>query len=414
MAWELERTPSVERVSSLAEVVEIILSFLPAKTLFLCAKVCRLWRDTARRIIRSRKRLGWVSFVAHHEIHGTPCTSKLSMEILGRRVVEFLDELRLVPAACILLVSRCTEYADAKKDEIKGLVTAVKGCLPNSCPLIGCVGAGVIGTGEGGFSEEVEMAEGVALMLMPQIEGVSAEVINLNLTEVKNNRTFKSRWEKSLKIPADGTVKCAFLLAKGDTYHLDVIGKVASGIWKVCNIDEDEKSDVVIIGGLVESFLMVDNEVRNTGVVGLAISGNVEAISMVHHGETAEGVQQSLKQLRKSGISCEKNTACFMVSCVGRGEKFYNAKNVETKIFRQEFPDIPVVGFFGNGELGLDLHSCEGKLERDGHFLHSYSSVFCLCSLTPQSNDSSIEEGTVPSHPKVSDVKEKPSSSHST
>lgn len=161
------------------------------------------------------------------------------MEILGRRVVEFLDELPLVPAACILLVSRCTEYADAKKDEIKGLVTAVKGCLPNSCPLVGCVGAGVIGTGEGGFSEEVEMAEGVALMLMPQIEGVSAEVINLNLTEVKNNRTFKSRWEKSLKIPTDGTVKCAFLLAKGDTYHLDVIGKVASGIWKVkivCNL----------------------------------------------------------------------------------------------------------------------------------------------------------------------------------
>ena len=171
---------------------------------------------------------------------------------------------------------------------------------------------------------------------------------------------------------------------------------------------------MVIIGGLVESFLMVDNEVRSTGVVGLAISGNVEAISMVHHGETAEGVQQSLKQLRKSGISCEKNTACFMVSCIGRGEKFYNAKNVETKIFRQEFPDIPVVGFFGNGELGLDLHSCEGKLERDGHFLHSYSSVFCLCSLSPQSNDSSMEEGTVASDPKVSDAKEKPSSSHST
>ena len=77
MSSKLERTPSVERVSSLAEVVEIILSFLPAKTLFLCAKVCRLWRDTARRIIRSRKRLGWVSFVAHHEIHGTPCTSKV-------------------------------------------------------------------------------------------------------------------------------------------------------------------------------------------------------------------------------------------------------------------------------------------------------------------------------------------------
>ena len=151
---------------------------------------------------------------------------------------------------------------------------------------------------------------------------------------------------------------------------------------------------MVIIGGLVESLLMVDNEVRSTGVVGLAIAGNVEAISMVHHGDTADGVQQSLRQLKKSGIPCEKNsnTACFMVSCIGRGEKFYYAKNVETGIFRQEFPGIPVLGFFGNGELGLDLHSCEGKLERDGHFLHSYSSVFCLCSLSSRSKSASLSD----------------------
>lgn len=77
MASKLGRTPSVERVSSLAEVVEIILSFLPARALLACAQVCRMWRDTARRIIRARQKLGWVSFVAHHEIHGTPCTSKV-------------------------------------------------------------------------------------------------------------------------------------------------------------------------------------------------------------------------------------------------------------------------------------------------------------------------------------------------
>lgn len=168
---------------------------------------------------------------------------------------------------------------------------------------------------------------------------------------------------------------------------------------------------MVIIGGLVDSFVMLDSEVRSAGIVGLALAGNVEAISMVHHGETVEGVQQSLKQLRKSGIPCERNTACFMVSCIGRGEKFYKAKNVETGIFRQEFPGVPVVGFFGNGELGLDLHSCEGKLERDGHFLHSYSSVFCLCSLSSQSNDRLPAEGTVravTSHAEVYDTDEKP------
>lgn len=173
---------------------------------------------------------------------------------------------------------------------------------------------------------------------------------------------------------------------------------------------------MVIIGGLAESFLMVDNEVKNAGVVGLAIAGNVEAISMVHHDDTAEGLQESLKQLKKSGIPCEKdsNTACFMVSCIGRGEKFYRAKNVETGIFRQEFPGIPVLGFFGNGELGLDLHSCEGKLERDGHYLHSYSSVFCLCSLSSEPRNSLKIEGAAAAAPKLmSDRQDKPSSSPS-
>ena len=156
------------------------------------------------------------------------------MEMLAQKIVEFLDELPIVPAACIVLLSRCRIHLqEGKKDEIKTLVTTVKGCLPRSCALIGSVGAGVIGTAEGGFAEELESAEGVALLLMPQVEGVSAEVINLSATEVKNNRTFKSRWEKSLRLPPDGKVKCAFLLAKGDTYNLDVIGKTASGIWQV-------------------------------------------------------------------------------------------------------------------------------------------------------------------------------------
>lgn len=155
------------------------------------------------------------------------------MEILCHQVIEFLDELPSIPAACIVLVSRSTEYSDGRKDEIKNLLTQVKCRIPKSCALIGCVGAGIIGTAEGGISEEVEMAEGVALMLMPRVEGTSAHVINLGLTEVRHNRASKSRWEKSLRIPLDGSVKCAFLLAKGDTYNLDVIGKVASGIWKV-------------------------------------------------------------------------------------------------------------------------------------------------------------------------------------
>ena len=77
MASKLGRSNPVQSVLSLAEVVEIILSFLPARALFSCTQVCRLWRDTARRVIRSRQKLGWLSFATHHELQSMPCTSKV-------------------------------------------------------------------------------------------------------------------------------------------------------------------------------------------------------------------------------------------------------------------------------------------------------------------------------------------------
>ena len=42
----------------------------------------------------------------------------------------------------------------------------------------------------------------------------------------------------------------------------------------------------------------------------------------------------------------------FAVICVGRGKEFYGEKNVDTGILRESFPDLPVFGFFANGELG--------------------------------------------------------------
>ena len=42
----------------------------------------------------------------------------------------------------------------------------------------------------------------------------------------------------------------------------------------------------------------------------------------------------------------------FAVICVGRGKEFYGEKNVDTGIIRESFPDMPVFGFFANGELG--------------------------------------------------------------
>ena len=155
------------------------------------------------------------------------------MDLLAGRITNFLENICIYPESVILFVSRSPEYCEGRRDEMKSLLAAVRLRLPKSCALIGCIGGGTVGCLEGETAEEVETSEAVCLMVMPRVEGVSAHLFNMSCTEVRHNRTFKARWEKSLKLPDDKQIKFAVLLAKGDTYNLDIIGKVASGIWQV-------------------------------------------------------------------------------------------------------------------------------------------------------------------------------------
>jgi len=149
------------------------------------------------------------------------------------RINDFLDNLPNFPAAAIIFVSRSSEFCETRRDEIRSLISAVKSCLPSDCRVIGCVGSGIIGCEEGRQPVEIESAEGVSLLIMPKVPGVSIHTFNMNCTDVRTNRTFKSRWESSLNVPPDKQLKFALLFAKGDIYSLDIIGKVASGIWQV-------------------------------------------------------------------------------------------------------------------------------------------------------------------------------------
>lgn len=47
---------------------------------------------------------------------------------------------------------------------------------------------------------------------------------------------------------------------------------------------------MVVFGGFVDLFLMVDKEVKNVGVVGFVILGNVEVILMVYYGDILESL----------------------------------------------------------------------------------------------------------------------------
>ena len=59
----------------------------------------------------------------------------------------------------------------------------------------------------------------------------------------------------------------------------------------------------------------------------------------------------------------------LLFSCLGRGEHLYGKPNHDTDLFRDKLGDVPLGGFFCNGEIG----QVSGTT-----FLHGYTSSFGL------------------------------------
>lgn len=114
--------------------------------------------------------------------------------------------------------------------------------------------------------------------------------------------------------------------------------------------------------------------------------------------KTPSKVEQELKKLKQVDFNYEKSCA-FMFACCGRGRNFYKGKaNVESDVFRKLFPKTPLMGIFGNGEIGMtylpsmmpvkDTFSDPGAsakrakkdLLQPSDFGHSFTTVFLMLS----------------------------------
>jgi hypothetical protein len=61
-------------------------------------------------------------------------------------------------------------------------------------------------------------------------------------------------------------------------------------------------------------------------------------------------------QLKAHTVSSYNSSIGLMFACVGRGRHHYKGKrNVESAAFRRHFPKTPLLGYFGNGEIGFKL-----------------------------------------------------------
>ena len=142
--------------------------------------------------------------------------------------------------------------------------------------------------------------------------------------------------------------------------------------------------------------------------VGMIFAGaNVQAASVLLATKvnTKAKVEKELQKLKDLNLDREPRKTCaFMFACCGRGRHFYKGKgHVESQVFQSLFPNTPLIGIFGNGEIGLtycpdpedtpsDNGPTEAKKSRlyEEHeairrlslreFSHSFTTVFVLLS----------------------------------
>lgn len=97
-------------------------------------------------------------------------------------------------------------------------------------------------------------------------------------------------------------------------------------------------------------------------------------------------MEDKIKTL-KSSLPSSNTSFAFMFACLGRGQGLHGEKNVESAIFRKYFPQTPLVGLFGNGEIGSDFsgavqrHSEQADYKKkkvQTKLYHSYTTVFIV------------------------------------
>ena len=84
---------------------------------------------------------------------------------------------------------------------------------------------------------------------------------------------------------------------------------------------------------------------------------------------SAEDLHAMLTSYEKTLPNTQDLSGALLFSCLGRGESLYGLPNFDTNVFREHLGEVPVGGFFCNGEIG----PVGGTT-----FLHGYTSSFGL------------------------------------
>ncbi|XP_068710264.1 F-box only protein 22-like [Montipora foliosa] len=349
-----------ESIWDIAEIVEIILRFLPGRYIATAAQVSRLWRDTVERIRRSRREC---------VVYLTP--NHLNFTELSSDVLDFLTRQCIEPRALLLFSGA---FPSSSPSRIKSFLQSIQNCLPSNCPFIGCTGLGVIGSGRSLSSHPSENSQGLSLMMFPRCERLEVRDFYVPLRNKYKKISGVKSFLPDMTLPVKLVIVLAHPLSLGKLTHLTLALRSKYG------------DDVLIVGGYSDSYLFYNSEVTSREIIGLVFAGNLQASSTVITGGTKLESLKNLHDSIQSLVNCDvqkDETFSLMFSCFSRGSMTYGYEHAEYIALREVFPHTALAGFYGTAAFGCDREKLKLRGLKPGgrDFLHIDASVLCLGSL---------------------------------
>ncbi|CAJ1048991.1 F-box only protein 22 [Xyrichtys novacula] len=379
-ALSLQDSKAAYVLSNVAEVVERILTFVPTKSLLRIASVCRLWRNCARRVLRTQQHLAWVSACGPSDTEAHALCSVLTEEV---------EKVFLLPKTVLAMVdceafngqTYCYRQNKAKKSRHSlDTVEELNLVFPKGCDIIGIATPGIVLTPSGLYSsppQEYQEGEAGFAVMFPSMEGVHIKPFHF----CKKSISPTALQEAGLVENPELRVVLMFVYEAYKSGGARFLGQILEPL---------AKSKALIAGGLVDSVFSPTRHCCSQGaygVVGLALSGpKVQGASVLLDQDitNSKAAEATIRRLKAAKIP-ERNTIGLMFACVGRGQDYYsNQANVEADAFHKVFPNTPLFGLFGNGEIGCD------RIVKDDYTLcdtdtdnlqHEYTTVMTLVHL---------------------------------
>ena len=127
------------------------------------------------------------------------------------------------------------------------------------------------------------------------------------------------------------------------------------------SITDPQKGDF-----LVRNLIGLDSTAGVIGVGALVENQQVVQFHVRDASTSAEDLHEVLARYRRE-VTGEEPRGALLFSCLGRGMNLYGRADHDCEVFAREVADVPVGGFFCNGEIG-PIHAKT--------FLHGYTSAF--------------------------------------